>query len=91
MQAGAWHLHTRCYRILSLRLCHLTTRVRFCLQEGASQVNTQSYSNITLALLEDSGWYSVDYALGMFLRFGKGKGCDFVSQSCTSPGRKAEC
>jgi hypothetical protein len=65
--------------------------VRFCLQEGASQVNTQSYSNITLALLEDSGWYSVDYALGMFLRFGRNKGCDFVSQSCTSPGRKAEC
>ena len=38
-------------------------------------------SRITLALLEDSGWYRPNYDMAEdFL--GKNLGCDFVTQSC---------
>ncbi|GAQ86824.1 Leishmanolysin-like peptidase [Klebsormidium nitens] len=59
------------------------------IMEGASQVNTQAYSNVTLALLDDSGWYAPDYGLGMFLRFGRLKGCDFAYKSCSSSAGQA--
>eukprot|EP00118_Oscarella_pearsei_P007970 m.40098 g.40098 ORF g.40098 m.40098 type:complete len:2143 (+) comp32899_c1_seq1:130-6558(+) len=39
-------------------------------------------SNITLAVLEDSGWYSVDYSFGQKLTWGKGLGCRFATSSC---------
>ena len=32
-------------------------------------------SEITLALLEDSGWYKANYYTGGLMRFGKNKGC----------------
>lgn len=54
-------------------------------------MNTQAYSNITLALLDDSGWYAPDYGLGMFLRFGRLKGCDFAYKSCSSSGKSGSC
>ena len=39
-------------------------------------------SRITLALMEDTGWYSADYSQAQPLIWGKGLGCDFVLNSC---------
>jgi len=39
-------------------------------------------SEITLALLEDSGWYKVNYYTGGLMRFGKNKGCEFLDNNC---------
>jgi len=39
-------------------------------------------SNITLALLEDSGWYFPNYSYGERLLWGENLGCDFVRASC---------
>ncbi|CAF0990282.1 unnamed protein product [Didymodactylos carnosus] len=39
-------------------------------------------SNLTLALLEDSGWYDVSYDQSKPLLWGKNSGCDFVKKSC---------
>lgn len=41
-------------------------------------------SSLTLALMEDSGWYAVDYASAEPLAWGKGQGCDFVRKQCGS-------
>ena len=35
-------------------------------------------SDITLALLEDTGFYKVNYFSGGLFKFGKNKGCDFL-------------
>ena len=41
-------------------------------------------SKFTLALLEDSGWYKVDYNKADKFNFAKNSGCDFFkSTSCT--------
>ena len=42
----------------------------------------QAISEITLALLEDLGWYEVNYYTGGLMRFGKNKGCDFINNDC---------
>jgi leishmanolysin-like peptidase len=39
-------------------------------------------SNITLALMEDSGWYQVNYQYGQFLSWGYNEGCTIASGSC---------
>eukprot|EP01116_Phalansterium_solitarium_P004836 TRINITY_DN15_c4_g1_i1.p1 TRINITY_DN15_c4_g1~~TRINITY_DN15_c4_g1_i1.p1 ORF type:complete len:787 (+),score=274.43 TRINITY_DN15_c4_g1_i1:247-2607(+) len=39
-------------------------------------------SNMTLAALEDSGWYKVDYTKAEHLDWGYQRGCSFVSGSC---------
>lgn len=44
-------------------------------------------SEITLALLEDSGFYKVDYGEAMEWRWGKDVGCDFVQRSCVQGER----
>jgi len=40
------------------------------------------YTRLTLALLEDSGWYIPDYSKAQELSWGKGAGCDFATKSC---------
>lgn len=47
-------------------------------------VNTDNpvYSRLTLALMEDSGWYVPDYSLAQGLSWGRGRGCDFATRSC---------
>ena len=42
----------------------------------------QVISEITLALLEDLGWYKINYYTGGLMRFGKNKGCDFLTKDC---------
>merc|ERR1740123_1822927 len=39
-------------------------------------------SNITLALLEDSGWYKPVYAMAGSFEYGQKKGCPFLSEKC---------
>ncbi|KAL4229393.1 hypothetical protein ACF0H5_012432 [Mactra antiquata] len=39
-------------------------------------------SRISLALMEDTGWYSANYNNAMELKWGKNLGCDFVTKSC---------
>ena len=43
-------------------------------------------SEISLALLEDSGWYGVNYYTGGLFRYGKGSGCNFLNTKCVSNG-----
>ena len=45
----------------------------------------QAISEITLSLLEDSGWYKANYYTGGLMRFGKNKGCDFIFEKCVNP------
>jgi len=40
-------------------------------------------SLLTLSLLEDSGWYRVNYSYSQDLRWGHKQGCDFLSYPCT--------
>ena len=42
----------------------------------------QVISEFTLALLEDLGWYQVNYYTGGLMKFGKNKGCDFINKDC---------
>ena len=39
-------------------------------------------SNITLALMEDTGWYRANYMMAETMTWGKELGCDFVMKSC---------
>ena len=39
-------------------------------------------SDITLALFEDTGFYKVNYYSGGLFKFGKNKGCNFLSDKC---------
>ena len=39
-------------------------------------------SDITLALLEDTGFYKVNYFSGGLFKFGKNKGCEFFTKKC---------
>ena len=54
--------------------------------EAMTGVHTQNpvYSNMTLALLEDSGWYRPDYSVAGVVQFGAGLGCEFATKSCKS-------
>ena len=44
----------------------------------------QAISEITLALLEDLGWYKINYYTGGLMRYGKNKGCEFLNEDCVS-------
>lgn len=52
----------------------------------ATQSTENVISDISLALLEDSGWYKVNYYTGGLFRYGKGKGCQFVNSKCIQNG-----
>lgn len=39
-------------------------------------------SRITLALMEDTGWYKANYSMAQPMTWGKGLGCEFVMKSC---------
>lgn len=46
--------------------------------------HTQSpiFSRITLALMEDTGWYKANYSMASPLTWGRNLGCNFVKKSC---------
>ncbi|XP_028599784.2 leishmanolysin-like peptidase isoform X1 [Podarcis muralis] len=47
-----------------------------------SHTQNRVFSRITLALMEDTGWYKANYNMAEKLDWGKDKGCDFVMKSC---------
>ncbi|CAH8853715.1 unnamed protein product [Trichobilharzia szidati] len=48
----------------------------------ATFTNSYRISPITLAMMEDTGWYVANYALSQSFSWGKGKGCVFATGSC---------
>ncbi|KAL9189154.1 hypothetical protein ACHAXT_011644 [Thalassiosira profunda] len=48
--------------------------------------STQYVTALTLALLEDSGWYIPNYSVAQNSPFAKGAGCDFVEDECIQSG-----
>lgn len=40
------------------------------------------YSDVTLALLKDTGWYDANYTMGQSNLFGKSAGCTFYTSKC---------
>ncbi|XP_030642969.1 leishmanolysin-like peptidase [Chanos chanos] len=47
-----------------------------------SHTQNRVFSRITLAIMEDTGWYRANYTMAEKLEWGKGLGCDFVMKSC---------
>jgi hypothetical protein len=69
--------------------------LRVLLNEMMTPIDTSTIgypavlSNFTLAVLEDSGWYTVDYAAAdsdPALEFGRGLGCGFLDTDCSAAG-----
>ncbi|XP_043215094.1 leishmanolysin-like peptidase isoform X2 [Amphibalanus amphitrite] len=52
--------------------------------EAMTGTHTQNpvYSRLTLALMEDTGWYLPNYEMAQPLRWGRGLGCQFAMNSC---------
>ncbi|XP_018320626.1 leishmanolysin-like peptidase [Agrilus planipennis] len=52
--------------------------------EAMTGTHTQKpiISRITLALMEDTGWYRANYSMASSMTWGKKLGCDFVMKSC---------
>ncbi|KAH8871406.1 Leishmanolysin-like peptidase [Schistosoma japonicum] len=48
----------------------------------ATYTNSFRISPITLAMMEDTGWYIPNYALSQSFSWGKGRGCTFATGSC---------
>jgi hypothetical protein len=44
-------------------------------------------SEITLAFLEDTGWYKTNYFTGGLFRYGKNGGCSFLQEKCVVDGK----
>ncbi|KAK2175712.1 hypothetical protein NP493_710g01125 [Ridgeia piscesae] len=61
---------------------HLEKRVFGNELMTAMAVNKMVLSRITLAVLEDSGWYSVNMSRGEKLTWGADRGCEFAKKSC---------
>ncbi|CAG9465497.1 unnamed protein product [Pedinophyceae sp. YPF-701] len=49
---------------------------------GATEGRRALLSRLTLALLDDSGWYDVDVESGAMLQYGLGAGCGVVEARC---------
>uniref|UniRef100_A0A7S4MZQ4 Leishmanolysin-like peptidase n=1 Tax=Odontella aurita TaxID=265563 RepID=A0A7S4MZQ4_9STRA len=49
---------------------------------GIISPTTNIFSPLTLALLEDSGWYIANYSVSRVSPWGHGAGCDFVRNPC---------
>lgn len=54
--------------------------------EAMTGTHTQNsvYSRLTLAVLQDTGWYVANFSRAERLEWGKNLGCDFAKQSCKS-------
>ncbi|XP_016094339.1 leishmanolysin-like peptidase [Sinocyclocheilus grahami] len=47
-----------------------------------SHTQNRVFSRMTLAIMEDTGWYRANYSMAENLEWGRGLGCDFVMKSC---------
>lgn len=50
----------------------------------ASRLNDARITEFSLALLEGSGWYQVNYTMAEPMTWGKGKGCTFTDGPCVN-------
>jgi len=50
----------------------------------ASEIADTRFSEFTLALLEGTGWYKVNYDMAEPFHWGRGKGCSFLSSCSTN-------
>jgi len=57
----------------------------------ASAITDARISEFTLAMLEGSGWYKVNYDMADNFQWGKGEGCDFFSGACSSTNADEFC
>lgn len=55
----------------------------------ASAINELRVTEFSLAMMEGSGWYQVDYSMAEPITYGKGKGCAFLDNRCIVPGTVA--
>ena len=53
---------------------------------GVISPDTNVLSPLTLALMEDSGWYKANYTMSRISPWGLGAGCNFVTDPCLIPG-----
>mmetsp|Transcript_40831 Transcript_40831/g.119200 ORF Transcript_40831/g.119200 Transcript_40831/m.119200 type:complete len:245 (-) Transcript_40831:8-742(-) len=53
---------------------------------AATTSHSAVYSALTLAALEDSGWYEANYTMAEPLLWGRLQGCSFVSSKCVDNG-----
>lgn len=53
---------------------------------GVISPTTNILSPLTIALMEDSGWYKANYTQSRSSPWGLGAGCDFVTNQCLIPG-----
>jgi len=65
-------------------VCYHRLVFPFIQNEAMTGTHTQNpvYSRITLALMEDTGWYSANYSMAQELGWGKNLGCNFAMKSC---------
>lgn len=53
---------------------------------GVISPTTNILSPLTLAVMEDSGWYRANYTFSKVSPWGHGAGCDFIYDKCIDPG-----
>lgn len=71
----------RCKFHLSSRPCSSTTQVM-----GPVMAYNPVYSALTLAAMEDSGWYVANYSLAEPLIWGRLQNCSFITSKCVNNG-----
>lgn len=54
---------------------------------GVISPTTNILSSLTLALMEDSGWYKANYTSSRMSPWGLGAGCEFVNEPCLVPNQ----
>jgi leishmanolysin-like peptidase len=48
----------------------------------STSIEDSVLSNITLAFLQDTGWYLVDFTKAQEFKFGRNMGCGFIYSKC---------
>lgn len=66
---------------------HLDERLFYSELMAAIYTDSMVLSALTLAFLEDSGWYKANYTTAGFSPFGHRAGCDFVQNDCIIDGQ----
>jgi leishmanolysin len=65
---------------------------RFHIYEAMSSgsIYGRRISELSLTLLEASGWYNIDYSYAEPYSFGQGQGCSFISNTCATSNTQFE-
>lgn len=69
---------------------HWESRIMYGEYMTAAMDGECAISEITLALLEDTGWYNVHYYTGGLFKFGKKEGCKFLNSKCVDDNNKIQ-